>query len=45
MKRCPRGFILNKFNITVFVFILALEILFILINSKPEIEGMTIFHS
>ena len=26
-----------------FLFILALEILFILIKSKPEIEGMTIF--
>ena len=27
----------------IFLFILALEILFILIKSKPEIEGMTIF--
>ena len=29
--------------ISAFIFILALEILFILIKSKPEIEGMTIF--
>ena len=29
--------------ISAFLFILALEILFILIKSKPEIEGMTIF--
>ena len=29
--------------IPAFLFILALEILFILIKSKPEIEGMTIF--
>ena len=30
-------------RISAFLFILALEILFILIKSKPEIEGMTIF--
>ena len=29
--------------ISAFLFVLALEILFILIKSKPEIEGMTIF--
>ena len=29
--------------ISAFLFILALEILFILIKSKPEIEGMTVF--
>ena len=29
--------------ISAFLFILALEIIFILIKSKPEIEGMTIF--
>ena len=29
--------------ISAFLFVLALEILFILITSKPEIEGMTIF--
>ena len=29
--------------ISIFLFILALEILFILIKLKPEIEGMTIF--
>ena len=30
--------------ISAFLFILALEILFILIKSKPEIKGMTIFN-
>ena len=29
--------------ISAFIFILALEILFILIKAKPEIEGMTMF--